>query len=194
MRQHKERFENLPEDVRVNKASDDAGFISKVSPGQCFVTIHDIELAGFGCAGSCREYTSLRDDKRSNPKGWIRGNTEIGPVLKVKATNYLERVGIEVKIGSMRNDGSQSWIVISRGIDKYVTVLPEENEKPIHNKEVASSAGKLVAKKPGGVFCPSHVGIVAVKAYKSLSGHTAVSSTLRSPWLDHRTRWVSGRA
>ena len=56
VQQHKERFENLPEDIRVSKASGDAVFIRKVSPGQCFVTIHDIELAGFGRAGSCREF------------------------------------------------------------------------------------------------------------------------------------------
>ena len=78
--------------------------------------------------------TSPRDDKRSKPKGWIRGNTKIGPVLEVKVTNYLERDGIEVKIGSMQNDGSQSWIVISRGIIKYVTELPEENDKPTTKK------------------------------------------------------------
>ena len=80
--------------------------------------------------------TSPRDDKRSKPKGWIRGNTKIGPVLEVKVTNYLERDGIEVKIGSMQNDGSQSWIVISRGIIKYVTELPEENDKPLRRSGI----------------------------------------------------------
>ena len=98
VQQHKERFENFPEDVRVSNATNDAGFIRKVSLGQCFVTFHDIELAGFGSAGSCRENTSLRDDKGSKPKGWIRWNTKIGPVLEVKVTYYLERYGIEVKI------------------------------------------------------------------------------------------------
>ena len=63
MRQHKERFENLPEDIRVRKASADAVFVGKVSPGQYFLSIRDIELEGFGCAGSCREYTPPRDDK-----------------------------------------------------------------------------------------------------------------------------------
>ena len=74
-----------------------------------FLTIHDIELAGFGCTGSCRECTSPRDDERSKPKGWIRENTQIGPVLEVKVANYLQRYGIEVKIDSKQNDGSQSW-------------------------------------------------------------------------------------
>ena len=41
MQQHRENFENFPEDVGVSKASDDAGFIRKVSLEQCFVTNHD---------------------------------------------------------------------------------------------------------------------------------------------------------
>ena len=32
---------------------------------------------------ACREYTLPRDDPASEPKGWIRGNTRIGPILEV---------------------------------------------------------------------------------------------------------------
>ena len=96
-----------------------------------------------------------RDDDRSKPKGWIRENTRVGQVLDVKVTNYLERYGIEVKIDSTQNDGSQTWIVFSRGMDKYVTELSEENEKPIHFEEVAPSAGKPVATKQQKQYIPS---------------------------------------
>ena len=78
-----------------------------------------MDLTGFGYAGSCREYTSPRNDERSTPKGWIRGDTNIGP-LEVKVTYHLYQYGIEINIDSMKNDGSQSWIVISRGMNKYV--------------------------------------------------------------------------
>ena len=64
MRRRNERFENLPEDIRVIKAGEDAGFIRKVSRGHYFVTVHDIELTGLGFAGSCREFTSPRDDEK----------------------------------------------------------------------------------------------------------------------------------
>ena len=30
-------------------------------------------------ASDCREYTLPRDDKSTDPKGWIQGNTKIGP-------------------------------------------------------------------------------------------------------------------
>ena len=36
---------------------------------------------------------------------------------------------LKLKIDSPRKDGPQSWIVISRSIDKCVTELPEENKK-----------------------------------------------------------------
>ena len=39
---------------------------------------------------TCREYTLPRDKKSSDPKGWIRGNTKIGPVLEV-TTIYQQR-------------------------------------------------------------------------------------------------------
>ena len=74
-------------------------------------------------------------------------------MLEVKVTNYLKRYGIEVKIDSMQNDGTLSWIVISRGINKYVTELPEENGKPSHHEEVALGAGKPVATEQQ--FTPS---------------------------------------
>ena len=31
---------------------------------------------------ACREYTLPRSDESSQPKGWIQGNTRIGPVLE----------------------------------------------------------------------------------------------------------------
>ena len=118
MRQHNQRFEHLPDDIRVSTAGEDAGFMRKVSWEQWFVTIHDIWLAGLGRVGSCRENTALQDEERSQPKGWIRGNTEVGPVLEVKVTHHSYHIGIEIKIDSMKNDGSQFWTVISRGMNK----------------------------------------------------------------------------
>ena len=39
-------------------------------------------------AVACREDTLPREEEASQPKGWIQGNTKIGPVLEV-ATSYL---------------------------------------------------------------------------------------------------------
>ena len=131
----------------MSKAFEDVGFIRNASLGQYFVTAHGIWLAGLGCAGSCREYRSPRDDKGSKPKGLTQGNTKNCTVLEVNVTNHLERHGIEMKIDSLQKHGTQSWIVISRCINKYVTELRKENKKPVQCEEVQTSEGELVVMK-----------------------------------------------
>ena len=41
------------------------------------------EFSQFADSVACREYTLRRDEDSSEPKGWIRGNTKIGPALEV---------------------------------------------------------------------------------------------------------------
>ena len=48
------------------------------------------EFSQFTNTVACREYTLARDGEASEPKGWIRGNTKIGPVLEV-ASCCIER-------------------------------------------------------------------------------------------------------
>ena len=72
---------------------------------------------------ACREYTLPRDEDSSEPKGWIRGNTKIGPVLEV-TTCYLQgKYGVEIRIESVNKDHSHSWVRISHGLNKLVTNL-----------------------------------------------------------------------
>ena len=60
----------------------DAGFLNVVEVGQYFMTKDTAEFSQFRAA-ACREYTLPRDEEASQPKGWIKGNTKIGPVLEV---------------------------------------------------------------------------------------------------------------
>ena len=131
MRQHEEKHGNLPEDHQLTKACNDAGSMINVSQRQFFVSIPDVQLEGNGSTGSCRESSYPRSDDRCQPKGLIRGNTKIGPVLEVMVAKLFDRYGLENKIGSMQEDGTQSWMVISRGVDKYVTELAVDHTKPI---------------------------------------------------------------
>ena len=83
----------------------------------------------------CREYTLPRDETSSDPKGWIRGNTNIGPVLEV-TTSYLQgKYGAEIRIMSMNKGNSHSWVRISHGLNKLVTDLSDkeydDNEQEI---------------------------------------------------------------
>ena len=65
-------------------------------------------------------YTLPRDDPASEPKGWIRGNTRIGPILEVTTSFQHFKFGVEVRIQSVNEDNSQSWVRISYGTVRYV--------------------------------------------------------------------------
>ena len=65
----------------------DAGFLSVVETGQYFMTKDTGDFTQFN-AVACREHTLPRDDGSSQPRGWIQGNSRIGPVLEV-TTSYL---------------------------------------------------------------------------------------------------------
>ena len=64
---------------------------------------------------TCREYTLPRDEKSTDPKGWIRGNTEVGPVLEVTTCCLQGKYGVEIRIESVNKDNSHSWVRIAHG-------------------------------------------------------------------------------
>ena len=63
-------------------------------------------------AAACREYTLPRDEEASQPKGWIQGNTKIGPVLEVATCCLHGKYGVEIGIMSMNKDNSHSLVRI----------------------------------------------------------------------------------
>ena len=78
---------------------------------------------------ACREYTLPRDEETSEPKGWIRGNTQIGPVLEVAACCLQGKYGVEIRIMSMNKDNSHSWVRNSHGLNKLVTNLNNNEQE-----------------------------------------------------------------
>ena len=87
--------------------------------GQYFMTKDTGDFRQFR-AVACREYTLDRDDESSQPRGWIHGNTRIGPVLEVTTSYMYGKHGIEIRIWSVGQDNSQSWVRISYRTNKYV--------------------------------------------------------------------------
>ena len=77
---------------------------------------------------------------------------ELGPVLEFKVAHHVYKCGIEVGVTSLKNGGSQSWIVISWSVNKHVDELREENGTSIHFKEVTTRAGGPVATKTEGTI------------------------------------------
>ena len=88
LQKYQERVERLSQQNRVIKICTDAGFLTTVGVGQYFMTKDTEEFSQFTESVACREYTLPRDEKSSDPKGWIRG-TKIGPVLEV-TTSFLQ--------------------------------------------------------------------------------------------------------
>ena len=97
------------------------------------------EFSQFSDAVACREYTLPRDEETSEPKGWIRGNTKIGPVLGVAACCLRDKCGVEIRILFMNRDNSHSCVRISYGLNKWVTDLNnnEQETSEVQFKEYA---------------------------------------------------------
>ena len=115
MQRYRERIEKLSQQDRVSKFCTDAGFLTTVEVGQYFMTKDTEEFSQFTESVACREYTLPREEDTSEPKGWIRGNTKIGPVLEVTTCCLQGKYGVEIRIMSMNRNNSHSWVSISHG-------------------------------------------------------------------------------
>ena len=125
LQQYGERIEKLSQQDKLSKFCMDAGFLNVVEIGQYFRTKDTADLSQFQ-AEACREYTLPRQEEASQPKGWIQGNTKIGPVLEV-ATSYLHgKYGVEIRILSLNRDNTHSWVRISHGSNKCVVNFNEQ--------------------------------------------------------------------
>ena len=111
---------------RLSKFCKEAVFMHVLEVRQHFVTR---DAGEFQQTVACREYTLPRDDKASQPKGWIRGNMRIGPVLKVTTSFQHFKYGIEIRIESVNKDNSHSWVPISYGTVKYVNDYITDDRK-----------------------------------------------------------------
>ena len=112
LQQYEERIERLSQQDKVSKCCMDAGFLRVVEIGQYFMTKENREQL---YAMACREYTLPRDDGSSQPRGWIKGNTKIGPVLEVTTSCLYGKHGVEKRIWSLSEDNTHSWVRISQG-------------------------------------------------------------------------------
>ena len=114
-----QQVESLSPENKVSKFCKEAGFMRIVEVGQYFVTKNTGNLTQYRSV-ACREYTLPRDDPTSQAKGWIQGNMRIGPVLEVTTSFQHFKYGIEIRIESVNQDNSHSWVRISYGTVKYV--------------------------------------------------------------------------
>ena len=133
LQQYEERIERLSQPDKLSKFCMDAGFLRVVENGQYFMTKDTGDLTQFN-AVACRDYTLPKDEEAtSQPKGWIQGNTKIGPVLEVATSCLHGKYGVEVRMLSLNRDNTHSCVRISHGSNKFVmdsnnndTEVPED--------------------------------------------------------------------
>ena len=163
-----------PED-KLSKFCKEAGFMSVVEVGQYFVTRNASEFLLKTVA--CREYTLPRDDPASEAKGWIQGNTRIGPILEVTTTFQHFKFGVEVRIPSVKEDNSQSWVRISFGTIRYV------NHYVKHNTHNFASSYEEKAEPASSEVIAARSKAKAKPQPRESSGTTTISLSERV-WID----------
>ena len=153
--QYIQQIESLSPESKVSRFCKEAGFMRVVEVGQYFVTKETGNLRQVRSV-ACREYTLPRNDPASEAKGWIQGNTRIGPVLEVTTSSRHFKYGIENRIWYVNQDNSQSWVRISYGTTKNVVesiqdnteipVDPQEEQVPQTSIKVIAARSKAKAK------------------------------------------------
>ena len=149
LQRYGERIEKLSQRDSLSNFGTDAGFLTTVEVGQYFMTKDTEEFSQLTDSVACREYTLPRDEDSSEPKDWIRGNTQIGPVLEVATCCVQGKYGVEIRIKSVNKDNSHSWVRISHGLNKLVTNLnhkeQDDNEQETSKMPFEEYALKLNA-------------------------------------------------
>ena len=154
--QYIQRIESLSPENKVSIFCMEARFMRVVEAGRYFVTKDINDFKQFNSV-ACREYTLPQDDPASQPKGWIQGNMRIGPVLEVTTSFRHFKYGIEIRIWSVNQDNSQSWVRISYGTIKHVIdsieeenseipADPQEEQTPQTSTRVVAARSKAKAK------------------------------------------------
>ena len=172
-----QQIESLSLENRVSRFCKEAGFMRVVEDGQYLVTKDTGNLKQFRSVAG-REYTLPRDDPTSEAKGWIQGNTRIGPVLEVTTSFRHKKNGIEIRIWSVNQDNSQSWVRISYGTTKYVLESIQDNtEIPVDPQEeqVPQTSIKVVAARSKAKAKPQP---------RALVGTTATIPMHERRWID----------
>ena len=151
LQKYQERVDRLSQQNRVIKICANAGFLTTVEVGQYFMTkalknSRNLQNQWHVVSTLCKS------EKSSDPKGWIRGNTKIGPVLEATASYLQGKHGVEIRIESVNKDNSHSWVRISHGLNKLVTDLIDkeyvdnEQESSTTKTEVFAFANRSKAK------------------------------------------------
>ena len=131
------------EEEKLTKLCSNAGF-SNIEKRQFFIAQEDHTFDNM--KGSCRECTLPRSDESCHVRGWMSGNTKIGPVLDMMVCYHQGRYGVEIMIESLFLDKTVSLVRIVNGINTYVTETSEDI--------LVASVGDISTRKLGSKTRP----------------------------------------
>ena len=98
LREYEQNFAD-PEGQKMSTLCKNVVFLQRIGKGQFFITIDEgSEIMQTRC------HTHSRNLVTSRPRGWIRSNTKIGPVLDVKLYLHEGRYCIHIMIESLFKD------------------------------------------------------------------------------------------
>ena len=120
LQEYEQRFEKLSEDQKLSKLCSEAG-LRLVEIGQFFYALPSPREEGNQSLCGTRV------------EGWSHSNVRFGPVSDIKVCNQNGRYSIEVRVPSLFQDQTVSWIRIVNGIDKFA-----RETMPIQEEERAS--------------------------------------------------------
>ena len=175
--QYIQQVESLSLENNVSKFCKEAGFMRVVEVGQYFVTKDTGDFRQFHSV-ACREYTLPRDDPASQPKGWIQGNMRIGLVLEVTTSFQHFKYGIEIRIKSVNQDDSHSWVRISYGTVKCVIDSIQDNTEILadpQEDQILQTSTNVVAARSKAKAKPQP---------RELAGTTATIPIHERRWID----------
>ena len=142
LQKYGERIEKLSQQDNLSKVCTDAGFLTVVEVGQYFMTktrkiSHNSQMQWPVVSALCQE-TKIH----LNRKVGFEGTPKL--VLEV-ATCYLQgKCGVEIRIMSVNEDNSHSWVRISHGLNKLVTDL-NNNDQETSEMQFGENALRLNA-------------------------------------------------
>ena len=83
---------------------------------------------------------------RPTPKDRLESIQELAQPLTLFIANIVHGMyGVEINIQSMQRDGTESWVVISRGIEKYVVECIIDHVEAMHDDSQDLSTEKSAA-------------------------------------------------
>ena len=141
LQRYEERIKSLSQTDRVSKFCMDVRFLSVDEIGQYFMTKDNGEQF---YAKACREYTLPRSDESSQLKGWIQGNTRMGPVLEITTSYLYGKHGVEIRIWSLSEDNTQ-YVRIFHGSNKFV-IDSNYNNTEVPADPPEEQASQLIVK------------------------------------------------